>query len=116
MMTNTRGTGVESRLLDLLEYRVILGAVITTPDGLLVASSAVELDDAELIAATTAAREERESQDPDYWGAASEYGAIRVINGEDMRLIVLTDPDASEAQIRPLMVEHLQDIEDMIRI
>ena len=54
MMTTTRGSGVESRLLDLLEYRVILGAVITTPDGLLVASSAVDLDDAELIAATTA--------------------------------------------------------------
>ncbi|HLT20203.1 MAG TPA: hypothetical protein VKZ96_12150 [Thermomicrobiales bacterium] len=116
MITNTRGTGVESRLLDLLEYRVILGAVITTPDGLLVASSAVDIGDAELLAATTAAREERESRDPEYWAATSEFGAIRVVNGEDMRLIVLTDPDIPEEQIRPLMVEHLRDIEEMIRI
>ncbi len=116
MVTNTRRTGVESRLLDLLEYRVILGAVITTPDGLLVASSAVAIPDAELIAATTAAREERDKHDPDYWSATSTHGSIRVINGEDMRLIVLTEPGISEDQIRPVMVDHLNAIEQMIRI
>jgi hypothetical protein len=116
MISSTRGTGVESRLLDLLEYRVVLGAIITTPDGLLVANSAVDLHDAELIAATTAAREEREQQDPDYWEAASAYGALRVVNGQDMRLIILTEPDVTEHQVRPLMADHLKAIEDMIRI
>jgi hypothetical protein len=116
MISSTRGTGVESRLLDLLEYRVVLGAVITTPDGLLVASSAVGLHDAELIAATTAAREERERQDPGYWEAVSSHGALRVVNGEDMRLIILTEPDVSEQQVRPLMTNHLKAIEEMIRI
>lgn len=116
MVSAVRGTGVESRLLDLLEYRVVLGAIITTPDGLLVANAAVNFDDAELIAATTAAREEREGQDPAYWEASSQYGALRVVNGEDMRLIVLTEPEVPEAVIRPIMVNQLSAIEEAIRI
>lgn len=115
-MSGVRGSGLESRLLDLLEYRVVLGGVVTTPDGLLVASVAVDIDDAELIAATTAAREEREGQDPHYWEAGSQYGSLRVVNGNDMRLIVLTEPHVGEHQVRVLMIDHLRMLEETIRI
>lgn len=115
-MSGVRGSGLESRLLDLLEYRVVLGGVVTTPDGLLVASVAVDINDAELIAATTAAREEREGQDPGYWEARSEFGSLRVVNGNDMRLIVLTEPHVREEQIRSLMHEHLLMLEEAIRV
>jgi hypothetical protein len=33
-----------------------------------------------------------------------------------MRLIILTEPEVSEQQVRPLMTNHLKAIEDMIRI
>lgn len=115
-MSGVRGSGLESRLLDLLEYRVVLGGVVTTPDGLLVASAAVGVDDAELIAATTAAREEREGQDPAYWEASSEFGSLRVVNGTDMRLIVLTEPHIREEQVRTLMIDNLRMLEEAIRI
>jgi hypothetical protein len=105
------GNGLQHRLFDLLEYRVVLGAVVTTPDGLLVAAAAVADEDAELIAATTAAREEREGHDPQYWDATSEHGSLRVISGEDMRLIVLTEPNIVEPVMRELMGEHLTGLE-----
>lgn len=115
-MSSVRRTGLEGRLLDLLEYRVILGVVVTTPDGLLVASVAVDVSDAELIAATIAAREERESQDPDYWEASSQFGSLRVVNGEDIRLITLTEPGVAEPDIRPIMSECLIELEQAIQI
>jgi len=110
----SRGNGMHGRLLDLLEYRVVLGAVVTTPDGLLVAAAAVPDDDAELIAATTAAREEREGHNPDYWDASSEHGSLRVVCGGDVRLIVLTEPDIVEPIMRELMDEHLRGLEAAI--
>ncbi|MFW6075308.1 MAG: hypothetical protein ACOC9Y_06920 [Chloroflexota bacterium] len=116
MVSSVRRTGLEGRLLDLLEYRVVLGVVVTTPDGLLVASVAVDIGDAELIAATTAAREERESQDPEYWEASSQFGSLRVVNGNDIRLITLTEPGITEAEVRPLMLEHLSTLEEAIQI
>lgn len=115
-MSSVKRTGLEGRLLDLLEYRVVLGVVVTTPDGLLVASVAVDVGDAEIIAATTAAREERESQDPEYWEASSQFGSLRVVNGQDIRLIALTEPGVTEPDIRPIMSEHLSMLEAAIQI
>jgi hypothetical protein len=114
LRNGARGNGLHGQLLDLLEYRVVLGAVITTPDGLLVAAAAVADDDAELIAATTAAREEREGHDPDYWDATSEFGSLRVVCGGDVRLIVLTEPNIVEPVMRELMDEHLRGLEAVI--
>ena len=116
MSANTRGSGVESRLLDLLEYHSILGAVITTSDGLLVASGATDLADAEQLAATAVAIDRPEGEETHYWDVTSEHGAIRVISGRDLRLIVLTDPGLTESQVRPTLTDHLLDIEHMIRI
>lgn len=111
-----KGTGVQNRLLELLEYRTVLGALVTTPDGLLVATAAISFNDAELIAATAAVREDREDQDSEYWDASSEHGSLRVVNGSDMRLIVLTEPDATEPAIRNLMRDHLRLMEDSISV
>ena len=91
MSAGTRGSGVESRLLDLLEYRAVYGAVITTADGLLVANAATNVDDAEQLAATAVSAGQPDSDEPAYSEFVSEYGAIRVISGNDLRLIVLTD-------------------------
>lgn len=116
MSASTRGSGVESRLLDLLEYRDVHGAVVTTADGLLVANAATNVADAEQLAATTVAMTPEDENNPGYWEVESEHGAIRVISGNDLRLIVLTEPNLNAEQIRPTLVDHLLDIEHMIRI
>lgn len=112
----SRGTGVESRLLDLLEYRSVHGAVITTADGLVVANAATSVADAEQLAATTVTMVPESADEPGYWDVASEHGAIRVVSGNDLRLIVLTDNGLDADQVRPTLVDHLLDIEHMIRI
>jgi hypothetical protein len=116
MVSSTRGTSVQSGLLDLLEYRVVLGALITTLDGLLVASAAINVEDAELIAASIAVREETEGQGSPYWEASSEHGALRVVSGADMRLIVLSESNVAAATIQPIMAGHLRDLEETMRI
>lgn len=105
------GNGLQGRLFDLLEYRVVLGAVVTTPDGLLVAAAAVADEDAELIAASMVARAECDGGDPRYWNATSEHGSLRVISGSDMRLIVLTESHVVEPFMRELLGERLHDLE-----
>lgn len=114
--TGSRGSGVESRLLDLLEYRVVHGAVITTADGLLVANAATSVADAEQLAATSVSMGPAGDDEPGYWDIESEHGAIRVISGNDLRLIVLTDNGLDVEHVRPTFVDHLLDIEHMIRI
>jgi predicted regulator of Ras-like GTPase activity (Roadblock/LC7/MglB family) len=116
MSAGTRGSGVESRLLDLLEYRAVHGAVITTIDGLLVANAATNVADAEQLAATAVAMGPTAEDEPGYWDVESEHGAIRIISGNDLRLIVLTAPALEVETIRPTLVDHLLDIEHMIRI
>ncbi len=112
----TRGSGVESRLLDLLEYRVIHGAVLTTVDGLLVANAATSVADAEQLAATAVSMSSTNDDSPAYWDITSEEGAIRIISGNDLRLIVLTDNNLDDAGMQPTLIDHLLDIEHMIRI
>jgi predicted regulator of Ras-like GTPase activity (Roadblock/LC7/MglB family) len=103
-------------LLDLLEYRSVHGAIITTSDGLLVANAATSVADAEQLAATTVSMGPDENDEPGYWDVESEHGAIRVVSGGELRLIVLTEPQLDVESFRPTLVELLLDIEHMIRI
>jgi len=112
--TKTRGSGVESRLLDLLEYRGIHGAAITTSDGLLVANGALSVPDAEQLVATLIAMDSSNGSKPHFWDIESEYGSICFVSGNDLRLIVLSEPGLDNDQIRPILIDHLLDIEHMI--
>ena len=114
MSTKTRGSGVESRLLDLLEYRGIHGAAITTSDGLLVANGALSVPDAEQLVATLIAMDSSNGSKPHFWDIESEYGSICFVSGNDLRLIVLSEPGLDNDQIRPILIDHLLDIEHMI--
>lgn len=102
---------LENRLLELLEYRNVLGALTTSLDGLLVASVAVDANDAELIAASTAGYESE-----DYRVTASEFGSLHVARGRDLRLIVLAEPGTDDASLRDLMIRQLGSIEESINV
>ena len=108
---------MENQLLELLEYRSVLGALTTSLDGLLVASVAVATEDAELIAASTAKHEDQgDIGDSNYWTTSSEHGALHVTRGREMRLIVLSEPGIDQDSIRELMTGQLQSIEDAISV
>lgn len=102
---------LEHHLLELLEYRRILGALTTSIDGLLVAAAAVDTADAELIAASTAGYLDRA-----YHVTASEYGAIHAVRGNEMRLIVLAEPGTGESELRELLERQLGAIEESLRV
>jgi len=102
---------VENHLLELLEYRNVLGVLTTTIDGLLVAAVAVDTTDAEIIAASTAGYENE-----DYRVTTSEYGSLHVARGNEMRLIVLAETDTDASGLRELMVRQLEAIEESIRV
>jgi hypothetical protein len=102
---------VENQLLKLLEYRNVLGVLTTSIDGLLVAAVAVDTADAEIIAASTTGYENE-----DYRVATSEYGSLHVARGTEMRLIVLAEPGTDVSGLRELMVQHLENIEESIRV
>lgn len=107
---------MEKHLLELLEYRNVLGALTTSIDGLLVASVAVATDDAEVIAASTANHEDQAGVDNSYWVTTSEHGTLHVARGREMRLIVLSEPDTDQESLRELMTGQLQSIEDAINV
>ena len=92
-----------SQLLQLLEYRVVLGAIVTTLDGLVVAQAGLTADDAEFLAATLAANG---------WQQPSERGAIFTHSGAEMRLVVVTDHDAPPEAIGELLTDRLATFEE----
>jgi hypothetical protein len=108
MTSATGGTTLLSQLLDLLEYRVVLGAVATTLDGLVVAQAGLPDDDAELLAAAAA------SAGPDARQLPAAGGAIQVRHGSEMRLIVLTEPNVPLAEVERVMQAQLAALEDAI--
>jgi hypothetical protein len=102
---------MEHHLLELLEYRRILGALTTSLDGLLVAAVAVDTADAELIAASTAGYLDRA-----YHVSESEHGVIHAARGSEMRLIVLAEPGTGEHELRELLERQLAAIEESLRV
>jgi hypothetical protein len=102
---------MEHQLLELLEYRNVLGALTTSIDGLLVASVAVNTPDAELIAAATAGHAEQP-----YYVAASGFGELHIARGNELRLIVLAETGTNAARLREIMDRHLAILEESLRV
>jgi hypothetical protein len=104
-MTNSDNAW-NKRLLRLLEYRVILGAVATTTDGLVVAHAGVPPGDAEVLAAIASNGQVEE--------AVPGCGAIRVVHGTNLALVVLLEDNAPEEVITPILTEQLSALEQAL--
>ncbi|MEX2426151.1 MAG: roadblock/LC7 domain-containing protein [Thermomicrobiaceae bacterium] len=102
---------MDDQLLGLLEYEGVLCALVTTPDGLIVAAAGIEGDDAEVIGAAgstlwstvDAANEPSGSLDV---GSAS----IHLLRGGELSLVVLSDPSVPHESIIPLMAGALDNV------
>jgi len=107
-----RGVTMNDRLLDLLEYRVVLGALVTSLDGLVVAHAGLSPDDAEMLAAASATQPD----DRIYSSDTTRGGTLHVLRGHDIRLILLTETDVPVKLVADLMEQALSDLEASIAV
>jgi predicted regulator of Ras-like GTPase activity (Roadblock/LC7/MglB family) len=107
-----RGLTMNERLLDLLEYRVVLGVLVTSLDGLVVAHAGLSPDDAEFLAAASAAQPD----DAVYSYDTTHGGILHVYRGHDMRLIVLTETDVPTDAVAGIMQAEMHELEASIAV
>lgn len=103
---------MNERLLDMLEYRVVLGVLVTSLDGLVVAHAGLGPEDAEMLAAASASQ----PNDDAYSSDTTRGGILHVLRGHDIRLIVLTEPDAPTAAIADMMQQGLLAVEESLAV
>lgn len=103
---------MNERLMDMLEYRVVLGVLVTSLDGLVVAHAGLGPEDAEMLAAASAAQPD----DASYSSDTTRGGILHVLRGNDMRLIVLTEPDVPTQVIADLMQQELLALEASLAV
>ncbi len=95
---------MEQVLLELLDYRDVLGAVATTTDGLVIAAVGVDDDDAEVVAAAGSALGKALADSREDEGdVAVRAGEIHVVIDRDLMLVTLTEPGAPGDRLRPVM-------------
>ncbi len=103
----TSGLGISGQLMSILEYRVVLGALITTLDGLVVAHVGVSPDDAEVLAAASSLQPDEQP----YSNATTRGGVLHVLRSSDMRLLVLTESNVSPEAVENLMMSRMAALE-----
>lgn len=112
-MTNeSPGGGLRDQLMQMLEYRVVIGALVTTMDGLVITHAGLSPEDAEMLAAASSSQPDDNQYSSDKTGG----GTLHVLRGNDMRLILLTDSDAPRAAVTGLMTHHLGDLEESLAV
>lgn len=99
---------MEHDLLRLLEYQGVLSAIVTTPDGLVVATAGLDGDDAEVVAAAgaSAARSLCRSQER----AATlpvAGGVMHLVRGRGLMLVVLAEPSVPVPELSRELVAAL---------
>jgi predicted regulator of Ras-like GTPase activity (Roadblock/LC7/MglB family) len=112
MTDDSPGGGMRDQLMQMLEFRVVLGALVTTMDGLVITHAGLSPDDAEVLAASSSSQPD----DNQYSSDTTRGGTLHVLRGNDMRLIVLTDTDAPRQAVTDLMTERLAALEESIAV
>jgi predicted regulator of Ras-like GTPase activity (Roadblock/LC7/MglB family) len=112
MADESFGGGMRDQLMQMLEYRVVLGALVTTMDGLVITHAGLSPEDAEMLAAASSSQPDDNQYSSDKTGG----GTLHVLRGNDMRLIVLTDSEAPRAAVTGLMSRHLGDLEESLAV
>lgn len=95
---------MEDALLELLDYRDVLGAVASTTDGLVIAAAGMGDEDAEVVAAAGSALAKALSGAQEHDGDVSvRSGEIHVVVDRDLMLVTLTEPGTPGDRLRPVM-------------
>lgn len=112
MTDDTPGGGMRDQLMQMLEYRVVLGALVTTMDGLVITHAGLSPEDAEVLAAASSSQPD----DNQYSSDKTRGGTLHVLRGNDMRLILLTDSEAPQSAVTGLMSQYLGDLEASLAV
>jgi len=103
---------MRDQLMQMLEYRVVLGALVTTMDGLVITHAGLRPDDAEVLAAASSSQPD----DKRYSSNQTRGGTLHILRGNDMRLILLTDSEAPRSAVTGLMSQRLADLEALLAV
>lgn len=112
MTDESPGGGLRDQLMQMLEYRVVIGALVTTMDGLVITHAGLRPEDAEMLAAASSSQPDDNQYSSDKTGG----GTLHVLRGNDMRLILLTDSEAPRSAVTGLMSRHLGDLEASLAV
>jgi predicted regulator of Ras-like GTPase activity (Roadblock/LC7/MglB family) len=99
---------MDDQLISLLEYRGVLTALATTPDGLVIAAAGLGSDDAEVVGAAGATLFSSENNGDSTHGVIElDQGSMHVLRSEELSLVLLTEPDVPHEALVELMEESL---------
>ncbi len=102
---------MEEQLLSLLNYQDILGAVASTHDGLVVASSGLEMLDAEMVAAAASALVSGAGGDDPALAIDLDGGSLFLTRGEELMLVVLAEGSVAQDPLANVMLESVAAID-----
>lgn len=103
---------MQKLLMELLEYRVVLGALVTTIDGLVIANAGLNPQDTDMLAAASSSQ----TGDDVYASVETHGGTLHVLRGRDMRLVVLTETATPQGPVVAVMNQRLAELEDAIAV
>jgi predicted regulator of Ras-like GTPase activity (Roadblock/LC7/MglB family) len=106
---------MDDQLLGMLEYRGVLSALATTPDGLVIAAAGLTGDDAEILGAAGAMMF-NSIADKDVDGGSVEVGsgAVHLMADSDIWLVVLTEVDVPHNLLVDMMRDSLENVSEVL--
>ena len=96
---------MEQELLALLNYQDVLGAVASTPDGLVVASAGFDMADAETVAAAGSALASGAGAEDAALAMDLEGGSLFLTRGDELMLVVLAEASVAQDALANVMTE-----------
>jgi predicted regulator of Ras-like GTPase activity (Roadblock/LC7/MglB family) len=102
---------MDNELLALLEFEGVLTVLATTADGLIVAGAGLTGDDAEIVGASGSSIASRLSETGEKsTSIVVGSGALHVVVGEELSLVVLAEEHVSHSALLPHMEERLEKV------
>jgi predicted regulator of Ras-like GTPase activity (Roadblock/LC7/MglB family) len=102
---------MEHHLESLLNYEGILGALATTPDGLVIAAAGLSGEDADIVAAAgTALLGEMDEESDQGCSLEIAGGVVHLVAGSEISLVLLTEADVPRDAVEEIMDETLSNV------
>jgi predicted regulator of Ras-like GTPase activity (Roadblock/LC7/MglB family) len=108
---------MDEQLLGVLNYEGVLGVVVTTLDGLVIAASGVDHADAEVVGAagSSLVRLPATDDESDVRSIEAAGGMLHVLPGNDLTLILLTESSIPSEAVRHPMEETLKRVSEVMQ-
>jgi predicted regulator of Ras-like GTPase activity (Roadblock/LC7/MglB family) len=103
---------MDDALIALLDYKGVLTALATTPDGLVIAAAGLGGDDAEILGAAGATLiSDQQFEESRYGSIDVEDGTIHVLRGDELSLVVLSEQQVPNDPLSAVMQTSFESVE-----